>query len=112
MIDEKLHSTAFRIWRSFQSWGLNPHKKNLIPDSERSKLDNNYRATVETYDDNNDFYEINIHLLARKDPIYSMILIDYQQISTRFFSSFQSVAKHLSRLTPSNLNKKRFYIRR
>ena len=64
-------------------------------------------TTVETYDDNNDFYEINIHLLARKDPIFSMILsaiIEYQQISTRFFSSFQSVAKHLSRLTgaPSN----------
>ena len=92
MIDEKLHSTAFRIWRSFQSWGLNPHKKNLIPDSERSKLDNNYRATVETYDDNKDFYEINIHLLARKDPIYSMILsaiIEYQQISTRFFHHFK-----------------------
>ena len=107
--NEKLHSTAFLIWQDFQSWGLNPHKKKLITIAERGILDNIHRATVETYKNKEDSHGNELYLLARKDPIYSMILeaiIEYRQFLTRFSTSFQCVAKLLSQPTcaPSDLS--------
>ena len=99
LIDEELHSTVFKIWQQFQSWGLNAHKNNLFYASNSNytynKLENVGVSSIK--EDQNEDGE-NLKIFVRKDPIYSMILaalMDYKCFLTRFISSFQNIANHI-----------------